>query len=301
MGYHKSTLEKIFRNIGKLGDIYYEKYLTWDKNKLERNWWEALKFFLGHSFYRGRRDELSNEYHHFAIDTLHRFLRIDSTSLDESYKILKDNVGLFDKNLILEFRRSKNIGKGNSIKHHDFEVEVASKNKLVKQLVTVREITVKWGEDTYLKKVHLGNDEDIMMVLDVLCFIANDNRKNVYRYLKEQIANSGARKAYNKLINLRAISDKIAAFIIRDIALMNPGLIKSDYEYAFPVDTWVRRIYKTLKHRKTNRVKDQDIKRFFIKKCINSHVDPLKFAAGLWFLGFHSLDIALECLEKIEI
>ena len=301
MRYHQSTLEKIFRNIERLGDFYYEKHLTWDKNELERNWWEALEFFFGHSFYRGRRDELSNEYYHFAIDTLKRFLKIDSTSLDESYNILKENVGLFDKNLILEFRRSRNIGRGNSIKHRDFEADVASKNELIKHLVTVRKITVKWEEDTYLKKVHLGNDEDIMMVLDVLCFIANDNRKNVYKYLKELIANSGARKAYNELINLRAISDKIAALIIRDIALMNHGLITSDYEYAFPVDTWVRRIYKTLKHDKTNRVKDQDIKRFLIKKCINLHVDPLKFAAGLWFLGFHSLGIALKCLEKIEI
>lgn len=301
MGYQQSTLEKVFKNIERLGDVYYEKHLTWDKNEVEVDWWKALSFFFDHSFYRGRRDKLSNEYRYFAIDTLKRFLRIDSTSLNEFYQVLKNNVGLFDRNLILEFKKSKNIGRRNSVKHQDFEAEVASKNKLIKQLITAREINVEWYEDTYQKKVHLGNDEDIMMVLDVMNFISNDNQKNVYMYLKELITNSGVRGAYNKLINLRAVSDKIATFIIRDVALMNQELIKSDYEYAFPVDTWVRAVYKESKRCKKDKINDNDVKQFFIEKCQNLRIDPLKFAAGLWYLGSHSLTIALECLEKIEI
>ncbi|GAH69951.1 unnamed protein product, partial [marine sediment metagenome] len=43
-------------------------------------------------------------------------------------------------------------------------------------------------------------------------------------------------------------------------------------------------------------------KNYLIKKCKDTDVDLLKFAAGIWFLGVHSLDILLEnCLEEIEI
>ena len=52
----------IIRNIETLGDRYISKYLSyWQKEELDNNWWGALKFFFGHSFMRGRRDELSNE------------------------------------------------------------------------------------------------------------------------------------------------------------------------------------------------------------------------------------------------
>lgn len=137
-----------------------------------------------------------------------------------------------------------------------------------------------------------------MMVLDVLKFISGDDKKNIYNYLRNMIANSGVKSAYNKLIGMRAISDKIATFIIRDIGLMNPEIkiVDEDYKLAFPVDTWVSKIARKLG------CSSEDIKNFFIEKCNNAKICPLKFAAGLWYLGFHSLDILIEnCLGEIEI
>jgi len=65
------SYNKIMRNIEQLGERYCRKYLdSWNKEKLQNNWWEALKFFFSHSFMRGRRDELSNEYYYFTIGTL---------------------------------------------------------------------------------------------------------------------------------------------------------------------------------------------------------------------------------------
>lgn len=70
-----------------------------------------------------------------------------------------------------------------------------------------------------------------MMVLDVLKLISQDNnKKNIYNYFKEVIQRVGLRGAWRELKQIRAIADKIAAFIIRDIGLMNPGLITGDYE-----------------------------------------------------------------------
>jgi hypothetical protein len=107
------------------------------------------------------------------------------------------------------------------------------------------------------------------------------------------------KKAYDELIGIRAISDKIATFIIRDVGLINLEIVNKDYEKAFPVDTWVNKIARKIG---CNGESIKEIKSYFIKKCEEANINPLKFAAGLWFLGFHSLDILLEnCLGEVEI
>jgi len=293
--------KKIIKNIEHFGERYCKKYLDLDKEKLKSDWWEALKFFFSHSFMRGRRDELSNEYYYFTIRILEDYFSITPENLDKSYEILKEQKKHFDKECIRKFKNDKNIRKGNSIKHQDFKKEVAEKNPIIERLITPKKVEVKWNNKTYNKKIFLGNDEDIMMVLDVLKFISDDDKKNIYEYLRSMIANSEVKSAYEELIGMRAISDKIATFIIRDIGLMSSEIkiAYEDYNYAFPVDTWVTRIAYKLGC-KSKEIKE--IKSYFIKKCKESNIDPLKFAAGLWYLGFHSLDILLEnCLGEIEI
>ena len=101
------------------------------------------------------------------------------------------------------------------------------------------------------------------------------------------------------LTKIRDISYKIATLTIRDVGLINLGIINKDYEWAFPVDTWVSKIARKLG---CNDKGVGEIKQYFIEKCKDADINPLKFAAGLWFLGSHSLDILLEnCLEEIEI
>jgi hypothetical protein len=285
---------KIMRNIERLGEMYCRKYLDlWDKGQLQNNWWEALKFFFNHSFMRGRRDELSNEYYYFTIEALEDYFSITNGNLDTIYEKLKEQKGYFNKECILKFKKDKNIGRGNSVKHQDFRKEVAGKNLILELLITPKEVEVKWDNKTYNKKIFLGNDADIMMVLDVLKFISDDDKKNIYNYLKNTITNSRVKSAYEELIGMRSISDKIASFIIRDIGLMNSEIriADEDYKLAFPVDTWVIKIAHKLS---CCREDIEEIKNHLIEKCKESDSEPLKVAAGLWFLGFHSLDILLE-------
>jgi len=284
---------KIIKNIERLGERYCKEYLSiWDKNKLENDWWYALNFFFGHSFMRGRRDELSNEYHQFTISALGDYFSIKYSALDKSFKELKNHKKFFNKEVILDFKRRKNISTSNSVKDTDFEKEVSLKNPIINTLLNKKTIEIKWDNGSYNKKIHLGNDKDIMMVLDVLRFITSDNqRMNIYIYLKNVIVKFGINKAYAELINIYAIGDKIAAFIIRDIGIMNPNIIKNDYQFAFPVDTWVFRISYKLGYRIDSVEK---VKNYFIEKCREYNICPLKCNAGLWYLGFHSLDILLE-------
>jgi len=293
--------KKTIKNIERFGERYCKKYLNiWDKDKLENNWWYSLEFFFSHSFMRGRRDVLSNEYHQFTNSTLKDYLSIDPMAINISYnKLKKDKIYLI-KDIILDFKSRKNILKRNSIAHGDFEKEISSKNPIITSLLLKKEIKVKWDERYYLKKIHLGNDQDIMMVLDVLHFISTDKKHmNIYNYLNDVITESGVDGAYSELLNIYAIGDKIATFIIRDIGMMNPKIIKGDFRFAFPVDTWVYRIANKLgcKGENIDRTKE-----CLINKCKMYDVNPLKFAAGLWYLGFNSLDILLEdCLDRIKI
>lgn len=214
---------------------------------------------------------------------------------------LKKKEGYFNKEFILEFKKENNIGRGNSVKHQDFKKEIVEKNPIIERLTTPEKLKVEWNNKTYNKKILLVNDEDIMMVLDVLKFISDDNKKNIYNYLRNKIVNSTVQSAYEELIGMRSISDKIATFIIRDIGLMNPeiNIGNEHFKLAFPVDTWVIKISQKLG---CSCEDIEKIKNYLIEKCKEYGVEPLKVAAGLWFLGFHSLDILLEhCLGEIEI
>lgn len=84
------------KNIEKLGERYCKKYLdSWDKEKLQNNWWEALKFFFSHSFMRGRRDKLSNEYYNFTLKILEDYFSITNGNLEGAYEELKKKRGIF--------------------------------------------------------------------------------------------------------------------------------------------------------------------------------------------------------------
>lgn len=289
-------------NIEHLGERYCKEYLEpWNTIRLQDNWWVALKFFFSHSFMRGRRDELSNEYLCFTLKALDDYFLITNGNSEGVYEKLKQQKQYFNKECILKFKNDNKIGRGNSVKDLNFIKEVLEKQPIVKLLLTPKEIELKWDNKVHSKKIWLGNDADIMMVLDVLKFISDDGRKNIYNYLRNKMVNSEIKSAYNELKGIRGISDKIASFMIRDIGLMNSEIKigDEDYKLAFPVDTWVIKI----SHKLGCSSEDiEEIKNYLIEKCRESDIGPLKVAAGLWFLGFHSLDILLEdCLGEIEI
>ena len=118
---------------------------------------------------------------------------------------------------------------------------------------------------------------------------------------KEAIQSSKIKAVYGELTEMRAIGDKIATLVIRDIELLNPKIISpQEYEYIFPVDVWVREVSKRLRFGSSD-MKDEDIKQTFIKRCIASGISTSKVAAGLWYLGFNSLNLAIEYLDEVEI
>lgn len=286
------NFEVFIKNIEYLGEKYKEEHLAeWTKNTdvLENNWWEGLKFFYKHSFMRGRRDELSNEFCAFALTVIKEKYKIydskdgeiDYSNLQEAYENLVRDKHCFDKKIILEKKRKAGLGRESFLKDDKLKEEIKKRNQVIEKLVNEKEISFKWLNQEYNKKTHLKNDDDIMMVLDTLKFITSSpEKKNIYKVIKDELGNNRIKEVYDFLVgppganiyekNFRAVGDKIATFIIRDILLLNPGIEvnnQDDLKFVFPVDTWVRKIAKKFGIKSKQ---DNPIKEFFIQLCRES-------------------------------
>jgi hypothetical protein len=65
---------KILDKINHLGDLYRKEYFKkYIPQLLERNWWSGLSLFLNHSFYQGRKDEVSKLVEDVAKSVLVRY------------------------------------------------------------------------------------------------------------------------------------------------------------------------------------------------------------------------------------
>ncbi len=288
---------KIFKYFEILGDKYIESHLSqFDVNLLKTNWWEGLKFFFSKSFMRGRRDELSNEYLTFTIKKLEHKFNIGNDDLELAYEELKNSKEYFDKSELLKFKKKKPREK--------ISLSIGNSNPIYKLFTTEEKVEIKpQKKKNYEKEIHLGNIEDIMMVFDVLNFISEDNnKKNIYSYILSLLEENKTDDIYKELISdkFRDISDKIATFIIRDIYLLNPEISTKgiNNSLAFPIDTWVRQITDKLDPKLTN---DEDRKEFLINKSNEFGYNPLKVAAGIWYLGANSLDLLIEKLKEVKI
>ena len=289
-------------NLEFLGRQYESEHLAiWKGINLNLNPWEALKFFFSHSFMRGRRDELSVEYYEFTIKVLSDYFENisdnNSDNLFKQFKITKDK-NLFNTNRIKELKN----GKSNSIKHQDFEKKIKQKNSLINSLTTKSKIEIEFPKgNCYTKNICLQNDADLLMVLDTLNFMSTSSVKtNLYKYFNDLIKRNEIDVAYLELNELSGIGDKISTFFLRDIAIINNyNLDENHVKYVFPVDTWVAQIASLLADKKFTAENPNEIKKYFIENFPENNL-PL-IAAGIWFLGFNSLSIAIEYVKMKEI
>ena len=292
----------LVKNIETLGKRFRKEHLGgWDTQKLELDWFNALWFLLERNFMRGRRDEVSNVFLSFAIDRL-RFLLRPSDDLAVAFSTLKEHhaSGHLDSSSIVDFKKRHGMkGTANSITHEHFDDEIAAANPIVKLLTTECEVTVKWPHQ-FRKNTRLSNEKDLMMVLDSLHLLCQPGCQNVYVYLLEQIKSGRTKTAYKTLDDLTAVGDKLASMTIRDICMMQSGLILEDFGDVFPVDTWVRQTAKMLGCEAKS--SDSEIKAFFRQRCSECDSDITLFNAGMWYLGANALTILVDdFLETYEI
>ncbi len=281
---------RLLRNLEVLGGHYCDMYLRrWPD--IKDNWWSAFDFFIDHAFMRGRRDKLSTEYCKFAVGVLKRHFDIpympSETDFGRIRIVHNDFVnGLED---ILRFKRDHGSKlTANSAKDQAFHKEVSGKHPLINELMS--DVATE-GQRS------LNNDKDLMMVLSALAFLTqNIMPANIHNYLVNELKAGKASEVTKALEEIRFIGDKISSFILRDIILMNPELAVDNARLVFPVDTWVFKIANKFGCASDDHDRVRD---FFISQLEGRSV--AKIAAGIWYMGFNSLEILTANLEDIDM
>ena len=140
-----------------------------------------------------------------------------------------------------------------------------------------------------------------MMVLDFLKKISDINfngNKNLFSWIKNEIKLGNGNNVYDNL-KCYQVNNKILGCIIRDVILLN----NLDYnnkvndEYLFPIDTWVRQLYKIISGKENN---DSIIKEYFISKCNELRYSIPLIAAGCWYVSANSFNILIPLVTKIQ-
>lgn len=290
----KCQNDTIRQNLEFFGTQYREKYLSkWIIDNLKSNSLNALQFFLSHSFMRGRNDNLSTRYYDFTIEILSNYFKMkgitNSLNLFKKLKKAKEE-NLFNADNI----KSLKFGRNNSLTHPKFQ-NVIINNPLIKELTTPSYI------QGYKKKISLQNDLDLFMVLDVLNLMAEKSENlNLFDKFNKLIINNRIKEAYTKLVKISGIGDKIATFILRDIILLNNYKLNSkQIEYVFPVDTWVAQITSLMSGKSFSASNTDEIKKYYFSNFPNSNIALI--AAGIWFLGYNSLNLIINFVKTIDI
>jgi hypothetical protein len=158
-----------------------------------------------------------------------------------------------------------------------------------------------------LKQNEVNNKADRMMVIDTLKFIKNLDDYNITNFAIKGLKEN-EQESYDKLRDIKFIGDKIATLYFREICWMFDIKIKNQM-LIFPIDTWVKQIInrlrildgdKILPLIELRKVKDSKVKEKAIEVCIQNSIDPIKFNAGVWYIGTHSLEIVLNNLNVIK-
>lgn len=281
----------IIKNLEAFGDRYCCRYLDLWRDDIAENWWTAFRFFYNHTFMRGRKDQLSEEYFRHAMDVLKEYFCLQDNPGEEDFLKLVRHRDQFNKdfNDIMNFK--KGLGRkqtANSIQDRSFHNEIVVIHPLVDKLL---------GKTSIGGQRSLNNDKDLLMVLSSLSFLTRQGMPaNVHNYILNELKLGNANSVAKDIQEIYAVGDKLSAFILRDIILLNPALRVEHQSLAFPIDTWVVKIAKKLGCKSGDH---QEVRTYFIDGLEGMSV--AKVAAGLWYLGFNSLDILLMNLDKYDM
>jgi len=268
----KNTKNSIEKKLIIYGNEYKKNYLEkWEINKMRDNSFEAFKFFIHHSFMRGRKDELSNKYSTFAIEELKPYFN-NSKKLGKLVEIC-----------IKLKRIKKNSGRKNIINQDGFK-------KLNYDII-----------NNLTKKEGLRNGNDLILLMDILMWVQKNENKNIFVYFENKVKSNKLKEANLELQNIYGIGDKIASFILRDIILLSNINLKdiNDLKYAFPVDTWIAQVATKLLNKSFDVKKPNKLKNYVLKNFSKKNLPYM--AAGLWYLGANSLEILVDLIKNNKV
>ncbi len=220
-------IREIILGLETLGRLSCREFLlaeNWDKERLMRDWFYALKFLLSRIYFQGRKDELSKRY----WDTMRGCL--DSCFSEDPNTKLR---------ALLE--------NGDIPRHPIQKHTPVSENRL-------------WAR--FDKS--MGKEQDRRMVLDVLRYISALEDHNVVNQSLAAIAGQGAERHRQELENIYGVGAKTSAFYLRElVCLFNCRIGPADFIAMQAIDTWVRKLAGKLQAGLVN-APGEEIGRWFV-------------------------------------
>lgn len=265
------------RNIASLRKFYEDKFLKdyYKKKELLKNdFWEADRKFMSSMFYRGRRDELSFYFNEVGIHLL-----------DEYFGNDRDVIRKKLTNLDLENLADK---LGQNASEFDFGKYSKAYNS-------------SFGSEPKEKaEYRLSNEKDQDLLRESLKFISEECKEfdfNIIQYSTKKISTQGIGALYQALIGgIKEVGPKLAGLYLRDLIYVfmpDYPVQKAEYNYLFPVDTWVRQIVRKLEivDRDQN---DQELIAAVVDYCEEENINAMDFNCGAWYMGTQMFDLMFE-------
>ena len=261
----RSTLQQI----SGFGDRYVKEYLgKYDGDELKKDWWAALNFFFDHSFYQGRRDDVSTMIRDVAFDALKDVL---GSEPDEMLRVL---TRLDSDGIITRQTRT---------------------NPIWASLLKNRKV-IAGGK---MREHHVGKRADRIMVITTLALVAKLGDHNIVNYSLGQMT-AGPGEFYQTLTGpnkpIFSVGDKIASFWMRDlVSLYNleSSIAEEDLLTIEPIDTWVRQLTVKIGIAEKGDP-DEVIRQRIIEACKANGISPFRYNQGAWYLSYNTRDILLE-------
>lgn len=127
------------------------------------------------------------------------------------------------------------------------------------------------------------------VVRDILEEMHKASEPNVIKLL----GGMSIKKAHEFLLGIRGISNKLSAFILRDLQNFFKlwKVPTSDLYRLQPVDRWVRRFSELCWPYKLWTDKHDQNAKIIVECCVKCGIDPICFNQGAWFVGSHYTDL----------
>jgi hypothetical protein len=212
------------------------------------------------------------------------------TQFKELEKIIPPN------KIIREYKNNLGVDLRKNVMNYPIFEEIKEKYQLVDILTTDD------GNSNSNNKRKLNNDRDLILVISFLNYIKNIENNNIFTHISNSIKLNGIKATYIELIDsIDQVNKKIACFLIRDFLMLfdfSNCNENKDMIYCQPVDTWVEN--NSIKLGIVNPKKKQSVEKQIIEICLKNNINPLKFNAGLWYLGYYRYEILFSNLEYLQ-
>jgi len=267
--------QDLVRNISKLGRRYFKDYLakkTPRPSSLRKHWWKSYNFLAGVIFYQGRSNSLST--------------------------IIKD----LAKNSIQDYFDTKSSSGITNASDDDItEARFAFQNSEIngKTYKRLTDVEMLFG---------VMDKKGIITKKGVIHILRDIPKGNIIDYSIRSIIQGNVSSLYDKFHSVKSIAHKITSMYLRDLVDLFYDEVGKSAEirtrvgqsYLQPIDVWVRRVSgkagiivtgsKPLSQAQT--IVDA------CRQVSRSRRFALRYNQGAWWLGEHSLDLALEYLAE---